>query len=347
MGYNPSVWAIVLNWNQAELTHRCVQHIAAQTYQNIQMLIVDNGSDSAVQVQLTDQYPTSAHILQLPRNEGFSGGMNKGIRIALDHGADYIWAVNNDAFPAPDCLARLVSVASTTVKIAAITPALYSRDGTEQFCWATINWRKLESETYMSSDQFEAQTGTWISGAAMLIRAEAIREIGHFDSRFFAYMEDVDWCVRAQAAGYQIGIAKEARCVHLVSASTGGVCSPLSLYLMTRNSWIFYKRRTCLRHQIHRVGVMIAKTLAAVYGDFHCGRILHAEARLAALVAGAVGEVGKPVRFGRWSRLTGWFARIVGRFPYFVLAGLQSRAEALFPERVCHTSQLHSEHGEL
>ena len=234
------VLAIILNWNGYELTSRCVEHLRRQTHTPLDLLVIDNGSTDGSVEQLTSDGLGSEEILALPENRGFSGGMNAGLEVALAKGYDYVWILNNDAFPEPDCLSKLVQVMEENPRDAIISPRLIEADGRDQEVGWRISWDSMAVEG-LFADQVAGlmPENTWITGAALLVRCLSLREEGLYDDRFFAYWEDVDLCFRYRGAGWGLRVAGAARCVHLGGSSSGGSHSPFVCYMNTRNRWHF------------------------------------------------------------------------------------------------------------
>ena len=98
------VLAVVLNWNRADLTCTCVSHVLAQRGADADLLVLDNGStdDSVGTIRASG---LDVAVTALDRNCGFAAGMNVGLQHALDHGYEFVWLLNNDAFADPHCLA--------------------------------------------------------------------------------------------------------------------------------------------------------------------------------------------------------------------------------------------------
>ena len=114
------------------------------------VLVVDNGSSPANRRALADATAGRCEVLWLPRNLGFAGGMNAGIRHAARAGHEYVWLLNNDAFPAPDCLRQLTAAMAADPRLAAVTPALFYPDGREQHAGARIRQFPCEHETLLT-----------------------------------------------------------------------------------------------------------------------------------------------------------------------------------------------------
>src|SRR5262249_33842661 len=172
----PTVFAAILNWNGARNTLRCVEHLTAQKYSSVNVVVIDNGSGAAELNVLRGGIPADCDVIDLPRNRGFAGGMNVGIRAAV-RGYDFIWMLNNDAFPDPDCLGHLVRALESDDRLAAVTPLLYERDGREQHAGGMVNWATGENTLLSAAQMAESvQFGYWLTGTAPLFRTTALRD---------------------------------------------------------------------------------------------------------------------------------------------------------------------------
>jgi GT2 family glycosyltransferase len=88
----------------------------------------------------------------------------------------------------------------------------------------------------------EARAVDYVPGCALLARREVLEKVGLFDAQYFAYMEDVDLCLRARRAGFEVWLVGEAAVQHATSAATGGGYNPRRKYMMGVNSVWFLRR---------------------------------------------------------------------------------------------------------
>lgn len=291
------VCVIILNWNGLLHTQRCLAALAEQTYSDREVFVIDNGSTDGSADALAAIQPSWWRLLRLSANRGFAGGMNAGIRIALASKMEYVWLLNNDAFPEPNCLARLVRLMDAELRVAMTTPRLIGSDGAEQHAGAYFHWENGENNTHLSANlPNPACDGTWLTGTAILVRTGALARVGLFDPHYFAYWEDVDLSVRLVRAGYDLRAVPEASCLHLGSFSSGGSGSPLSNYLMARNAFRFLRKHCPKRYLIgawiHTINNWLTHAGVSVVKRRQAG----AEGILRGLHAGMLGETGSPKR---------------------------------------------------
>jgi GT2 family glycosyltransferase len=130
----PAVVAIVLNWNNLPDTLECVGSLRRSDWSNLSVWVVDNGSREDPTVSLYENHP-GVRVLRSLRNEGYSGGNNRGLRHGLQEGADYAFLVNNDVVVASDTVRYLVQVAETDPRIGMATPRVLYYDRPSEVYW--------------------------------------------------------------------------------------------------------------------------------------------------------------------------------------------------------------------
>jgi GT2 family glycosyltransferase len=196
---------VVLNWNGADDTIACLESLAGADLRGARVLVVDNGSrDGSVErirQRLPDQW-----ILSLPRNEGYAGGNDAGIREALAAGAEAVLLLNNDTTVAPDFLTTLVQALNETESAAAVASAVMRMDVPELLDVAYLEVHlelhgvvRLQGVNALPSEGYETRRVVDVgTGCSLLVRSDAFRRVGLLDADFFAYHEEVDWCIRAR-----------------------------------------------------------------------------------------------------------------------------------------------------
>ncbi len=288
------VCAVVLDWNQPALAIDCARALLAQAAPPA-VLVVDNGSTAANRARLAAGLPAGCALVRTAHNLGFAGGMNVGIRHALARGYELVWLLNNDAFPDPGCLAELLAELDRGPRDAAVTPMLVGTDGVEQHALGVTRWAPLRNDIYpATAAPADPGPGAWLTGTAVLVRAAALRAVGGFDPRFFAYWEEVDLFHRLAAAGWGFRPVPAARCVHLGSASTGGGASPVAWHMIARNGWLFLRKHLPW-WRVPRAGLEFLAGQVEQAGVFAVrGRGAVARAVLSGVGAGLTGRAGRP-----------------------------------------------------
>ena len=241
-GMPPTVSVVIVTLDRGDLLRHCLASVLAQDYAAREIVVVDNGSTEDIRGLLQREFP-AVRCLRLDRNCGFAGGNNVGIRAAT---GQCIALLNNDAVAEPGWLRAMVQVAATAPDIGAVGSVVI--DGNRP--------GRLDSfGVGITLDGMSRQVGRGapvpsldgprevlaVSGCACMFRADALRETGLFDERFFAYCEDTDLSLRLWRAGWRIAVAPEARVTHFYS-QTSGAFSLRKVYLVERNhAWVATK----------------------------------------------------------------------------------------------------------
>jgi GT2 family glycosyltransferase len=239
----PKVTIVILNWNGLGDTLECLGSLAGLCYQNFEIVVIDNGSDPREAEKIKVAFPAVA-VLRHQNNLGYAAGNNRGIRHALERGTDYVWLLNNDTAVAPNCLAELVAAAECHQRAGLLSPVIYhyASPFDIQFSGIILDrrqevWITLKS---LRDAHVASQAGpVYLWGTALLVKRQVVDTIGLLDERYFAYHEDLDYCLRATAAGFQTRVVPEAVLRHK-SARSLGEDSPVKEYLLVRNSYLLW-----------------------------------------------------------------------------------------------------------
>lgn len=217
---------VVLNWNGIEDTLLCLDSLLQQTYKEYQIVVIDNGSiDDSVTLlkQYVKNHSSKITLLLNKQNLGFAGGVNTGIRWALENKFDSIALFNNDAIADIFWLESLVKAALED-EVGITTGLLLHEDG--KTIDSTGDWyskwglpfpRNRDDVTAYAP---ETEYVFSASGGASLYKAAVFQDIGLFDETFFAYYEDTDISFRAQLAGYKVAYTPHAVAYHKQGATS-------------------------------------------------------------------------------------------------------------------------------
>jgi GT2 family glycosyltransferase len=252
------VAVLVLNWRGAADTLCCAAALDYLRYPSHEVVLIDNGSDDGSEAALRAARP-DLRLLQTGGNLGFAGGNNVGIRWAQARGFDFVWLLNNDATPDPDALAHLVEAAvSPTVGMVG-SKILYDASPA-RICFAGGEidwWRGIQREQGLRAPDDgrydRRQACTFLTGCSLLARVGMIDAIGLLDERYFLYFEDMDWCARAVAAGWQLVYEPRSVVRHRLggsSAAAAGHRSSLMDYYDTRNGILFMRQHARGLHRL-------------------------------------------------------------------------------------------------
>ncbi len=226
--------------------------ISRDTYEQVEIIVVDNGSVKDETGKLKEQFPEYSFI-RSERNLGFAGGNNLGLTQAS---GDYLFFVNNDTEFTTGLLQRLVDVLENNPQVGIVSPKILYFDHPGQIQYAGFSPMNYFTGRNRCIGQYETDRGQYdgpahptgyAHGAAMLVRRDAIEKAGPMPENFFLYYEEMDWCERIRDAGYRVWIEPNAKIFHKESLSTGRN-SPLKEYFMTRNRILFIRRNAATWH---------------------------------------------------------------------------------------------------
>jgi GT2 family glycosyltransferase len=207
--------------------------------------------DNAKNDKIEALFPNRKLILiKNDKNYGFAEGNNIAIKYALNAlNSDYLLLLNNDTVVDKELLWESIKVAETDKKIGIIGPKIYyydfrGRTDVINLAGGVINlWR---GQTYrigvneIDKGQYdEIRKVDYVEGSSLLIKKQVIDKIGLIDSSYFAYWEEIDFCMRGSKVGYWSMYVPKARIWHKISSS---VESSQKIYFLTRNRFLFTKK---------------------------------------------------------------------------------------------------------
>lgn len=228
---------IVVNYNGAGLLKECLDSLLGQTYKDIEIIVVDNGSCDGSCGLIEKSYSAQVKLIKSPVNTGFDGGNNLGIRQAA---GEYIVLVNNDTKSDKDFVRELVNAAKTDdlVGMCAAKILTYGNPGIIEAAGHLIykdGLNQTRGRFEVDRGQYEtAEEIIYPSGCAALYKRKALDEAGLFDEDFFAYGDDTDIGLRARLMGWKALYAPRAVVYHKIS-QTGGQYSAFKLFFTERN----------------------------------------------------------------------------------------------------------------
>lgn len=281
----PCLAVILLNWHNSADTLECLRQLAASDYPQLQPIVVDNGSHDDSVVRLQAAFP-NVPLICSPLNRGFAGGVNQGLQYAAAINADYALLLNSDVSFAPDMLSKLLA-AATTAGPGLYTPRLLRETPPRSLSYALrqrlarlpgLAWLQPEppsgeylwvhglqlrhdgfdllGEGLRDQGQFDDVPIDLVYGCALLIPRPVLLQLGLLDERFFFFAEDLDYCLRARAAGLMVRVVPAARLRHAVHGSTRGD-SQWRQFLSARSRVLLLRKH----RQLFRLAALLQREL--------------------------------------------------------------------------------------
>jgi GT2 family glycosyltransferase len=230
---------MVLNHNGRALLEIILPSLAGQTYSDVDVVIVDDASTDSSREYLAAEWPNVAVVSTGPRNVGVAAALNVAVAAAR---GELVALLNNDLELATDWLEQLVAGIDRHPEASSVAGKMrnYWRrdelDGAgDVFTLSATAHRRGVGDRDDGQYEHEEEVFAPSAGAA-LYRAAALADVGSFDESFTAYLEDVDWGLRAQLAGYRAWYVPTAVAYHMGGRTTGGDTSPLYYGLLRRNT---------------------------------------------------------------------------------------------------------------
>ena len=314
---------IIPNLNGAGWLRDSIESIWAQTEQDFELIVIDNGStDESLEIARSYCGNPRYHLIENSENTGFSHAVNQGIAMAK---GEYMALFNNDAFAEPNWLEELLKTAESDPKIFAVSslmlryyePELADDAGD----YVTILGFACKRGDGLKASRYQKPCRIFSAcGGAALYRKSILDKIGVFDELFFAYYEDVDLSWRANNFGYKNVYCPTAKCRHICGATTGAVrYNPFKSIQSGRNSILLpYKNQPVVMLVVNFIPMLLGYLLKVIMfrhrgfgNDYAKG---YAEAKI------ALPKIKKPKFY--WRNLPNYLwcegSMIVGLFRYLV-----------------------------
>ena len=245
---------IILNWNGSDDTAACTSSVLRAGPNPDDIFIVDNGSSDGSISILSKKFPQIKNILALDNNRGFAGGMNFGLRKAVEMGYQYALLLNNDTLIIqPGVIGAYLSALQINDNVAVVSPRIVNnKNGTGEQKDLIVDSKGLKQLGYRFL--YPPYSGNWnrniqrtendlileevlmLHGVAIAVKLKVLQETGYFNDDFFCTEEDRDLMIRVRASGYKLLKIVNYWIYHRWSG-TNLINSSFSIYHKTRNLW--------------------------------------------------------------------------------------------------------------
>ena len=243
---------VILNWNTEGYLRTFLPPLLASLPADAEVIVADNGSTDGSLALLEREFP-QVRSIPIGENLGFTGGYNRAL---AEVRADYFVLLNSDILVAPGWLEPLVAYMDAHPECGVCGPKLHALVGSEQegykqlsrFEYAGAAGGRLDyfgfpfcrGRVMQYTEEDEGQHDDvcnvmWITGACLMTRSSLWNELGGLDNRFFAHMEEIDYCWRAALRGYSVTVVPSS-CIWHLGGGTLRPDSPFKLELNYRNN---------------------------------------------------------------------------------------------------------------
>lgn len=207
--------AVIVTYNRLGLLKKCITAVSEQTRKPDDIIVINNGSTDDTQVWLS----TQPVITYTQENKGGAGGFSSGINMAYNHGADWIWLMDDDTIPQADALQQLQSALDELEphqeKIGFLSSTVRWTDGNlheMNKTYALKERTKLDEFSFAQNTSFPLiQWGTFVS---MLLSAKAVERVGLPIKEFFIWCDDAEFAMRIVCSGMAGFAVKDSVVIH-------------------------------------------------------------------------------------------------------------------------------------
>ncbi|MCS7260156.1 MAG: glycosyltransferase family 2 protein [Anaerolineae bacterium] len=253
----PDLSVVIVSWNVCALLRHCLRSIVLKTphWPMCQVIVVDCASTDNSVAMVRHEFP-EVQLIVSPQNLGYARGANLGIAHASGR---YLMIMNPDTEVVGDALAVLVDYLDVHPQVGAAGPQLRYADGRAQPSrrrfptLATAFWESTILQQWFPRNRFaryyymedrapdSAQPVDWLVGAALIIRRAAWEAVGPLDEGYFMYFEELDWCRRCRAAGWEVHYVPQAVVIHHEAQSSSQVPVARTLHFQRSKVRYFHK----------------------------------------------------------------------------------------------------------
>lgn len=241
---------ILLNWNTPQHSFNCISSVLKYCdNRNFDIILADNGSTDDSFNFLKENFP-DLHFIDNKKNLGFAEGNNKALEYSIKSGFRYSFLLNSDTEVEEDFIQPLLNYLNKNEHVGAVQPAIYWMHKREKLWNGPSYFNPYFGITYSKnknkpSKESKITKPDWLTGCAMMIRNDVLKESGLFNERFFLYYEDVDLSFRIRKTGYELHYLPDVKVYHEAGVSgkqtknKEGTLSPIIHYYLSRNKlWI-------------------------------------------------------------------------------------------------------------
>jgi len=237
------VAVVLVNWNARRMTLDCLESIEKTGYPGLLAIVVDNGSGDGSVAAIKEAFPEVV-VIENAENRLYCPAVNQGLAEARKAGCDVVLLLNNDTIVDRFFFEAAIGRLETSGDLI-VTPKIYFLKQPTHF-WFAVGTASLWTGLFRNRFYRVEDTGQlnapremdFTVGCCVLARLDVFEKIGGLDEAFLMYCDDLDWSLRARAAGRHIILEPEAKIFHHISFS-GDRESVDRRYLMTRNHlWV-------------------------------------------------------------------------------------------------------------
>ena len=268
-----NLWVVIPTYNRAADLLGCLKSLIKAKIPKEQIIVVDNHSQDAT-VENIKEYHPEIHLITLNDNLGASAASNIGFEYALSQKAKYVLRLDSDTIVDQNFCLPLLTRAEENPLVGVLSPKIYYFDppdeiwfaGADRHRWhfGTIHGHRHEKDAPHNNQIREVD---YVWGAAMLIKSEVLRKTGGFDTNFFVYYEEADFCLRVQELDYKLLYVPDSHIWHKVGSSAN---NQWTAFHWNRSKMLLYRKHA--KHIFHLLFLFFYALFYAIVSPLLMGK---------------------------------------------------------------------------
>ncbi len=249
---------VIVNWNTRHVVADCLDSVLANLHtMAAEVIVIDNASSDGSAEMVAREFP-QVRLIANDANHGFAAANNQGMRVARGR---FLLLLNPDTVVLPGALAQTLAYARRNPTAGVIgCQVMESPDTVQRTCFRfpsplnTLLWATGATACFPRSPHARRATyGGWrrederdvdvVSGMFMLVRREALDEVGPMDEDYFVYAEEADWCYRFRKAGWRCVFAPVGRILHVEGGGKSTEQASVKMYVEIQKGLLLFHRK--------------------------------------------------------------------------------------------------------
>jgi GT2 family glycosyltransferase len=270
---------LIINWNTRDYLVNCLRSLMQTEGSPWEIIVVDNGSPDGSGVEVKRLFP-AVRLIENDSNLGFAKAVNQGLRVFSGR---YALLLNPDTQVKEGSVEKLLSFMEAHPKAGAAGGQLLNSDGSKQNSIANFPslatellnkrvLRRLAPKRFPGKERpyAEAIEVDSVIGACMMVRREAMEEVGLLDEDYFLFLEETDWCFRMRKAGWRVYYIPQAEIIHFQGKSAETEKGKARIEYYRSRYHYFRKNRGDFRSSVLFIGLIIKLSVELAFGTMAC-----------------------------------------------------------------------------
>ncbi len=271
----PSLAIVIVTYNRLALLAECLESLKIQTRLADRIIVIDNASTDNTAEFLSGYEGLPLQVIYSPHNTGGAGGFSLGIQTAFDEGFEWLFVMDDDVFPAEDCLEQLMKVGHPAMIAVRedhngvlVERSALAYDLKNPFC---LNPKRASIAEFYQQRQKMPETVEVANVAfeGFMVHRDVVEKVGFPEPRYFIFYDDVDYALRIRKAGVKILAIRDAILRRQLPFNQADALNSWKAFFMFRNLFhVHYKfgENVLVRNKPYLLGLGAA-ILALIKGN--------------------------------------------------------------------------------